>query len=205
MAHWVVVVPEERYEAERMFLHESLELTGLDGVHGSLPAAGDEVALVAAGPEPVVFALGRVLAGPDAADEVPDDPAGSGGARDVVDIGYTRRLFDAPLPFDASLPFDAPLPAAGLPVAGVLPIGSEVFAALVAKADARGEVKSEWLVGLYLPIEAASPAEAVRAFWTYVQQLGPRELPAFVSPLGDELSMQSYVLGDLANQDPEEE
>ena len=38
-----------------------------------------------------------------------------------------------------------------------------------------------------------------------MQQLGPRELPAFVSPLGDELSMQSYVLGDLANQDPEED
>jgi hypothetical protein len=191
MAHWVVVVPAERYEAERMFLHESLELTGLDSLDGPLPAAGDEVALVAAGPEPVVFALGRVLAGADAADEVPDDPAGSAGARDVVDIEYTRRLFDAPLP------------APGLPSTG--PVASEVFAGLVAKADARGEVKSEWLVGLYLPIEAASPAEAVRAFWTFVQQLGPRELPAFVSPLGDELSMQSYVLGDLANQDPEED
>jgi hypothetical protein len=65
--------------------------------------------------------------------------------------------------------------------------------------------KREWLVGLYLPIEAASQADAVRAFWTYALQLGPRELPAFVSPLGDELSMQAYVLGELANLDPEED
>jgi hypothetical protein len=189
MAHWVVVVPEERYAAERLFLHESLELTGLDL---PLPATGDDVALVAAGPEPVVFALGRVLAGADAADEVPDDP-GAGGSRDALDITYTRRLFDAPLP------------ASGLPVSGAHPVDADVFAGLVAKADTRGEVKSEWLVGLYLPIEAASPAEAVRAFWTYVQQLGPRELPAFVSPLGDELAMQAYVLGEASNQDPEEE
>jgi hypothetical protein len=187
MAHWVVAVPEERYAAERLFLHESLELTGLDG---PLPAVGDEVALVAAGPEPVVFALGRVLAG--SGDDVPDDP-GAGESEAVLDIAYTRRLFDAPLP------------ASGLPSAGVRAVPSDVFAGLVAKVDARGEVRSEWLVGLYLPIEAASAAEAVRAFWTYVQQLGPRELPAFVSPLGDELAMQTFVLGETVNQDPEED
>jgi hypothetical protein len=52
-----------------------------------------------------------------------------------------------------------------------------------------------WLVSLDLPIEADSRAEAVRIFWSYVQELGPAELPAFVSPSGDELAMQAFVLG----------
>lgn len=190
-AHWAVVVPAERYAAERLFLHETLELTGVDG---PLPAAGDGVALVAGTAEPVVFALGRVLAWP--ADESPDDP-GSDETLAALAIEYTHRLFDSPLP------------ASDLGVAaGVAPIDAGQFAALVDKAGPEQRVdvaKREWLVGLYLPIEAASPAEAVRAFWTYTLQLGPRELPAFVSPLGDELSMQAYVLGELANLDPEEE
>ena len=38
-----------------------------------------------------------------------------------------------------------------------------------------------------------------------MQELGPRELPAFVSPAGDELAMQAFVLGAEANQDPEED
>ena len=38
-----------------------------------------------------------------------------------------------------------------------------------------------------------------------MQELGPRELPAFVSPSHDELAMQAYVLGAEANQDPEED
>lgn len=62
-----------------------------------------------------------------------------------------------------------------------------------------------WLVGLYLPIEAATPAEAVRAYWGYVEQLGPGQLPVFVSPAGDELSMQAYLLGEPTNLDPEED
>ena len=62
-----------------------------------------------------------------------------------------------------------------------------------------------WLVSLDLPIEAPTPAEAVRLFWSYVRDLGPAELPAFVSPAGDELAMQAFVLGEEANQDPEEE
>jgi hypothetical protein len=36
-------------------------------------------------------------------------------------------------------------------------------------------------------------------------ELGPRELPTFVSPSGDELAMQAFVLGAEANQDPEED
>jgi hypothetical protein len=60
-------------------------------------------------------------------------------------------------------------------------------------------------VSLDLPIEASTPAEAVRLFWSYVMELGPRELPTFVSPAGDELAMQAFVLGEEANQDPEED
>lgn len=194
MAHWAVVVPAERYAAERLFLHDTLELTGLDG---SLPAPGDEVALVA-GPsagERVVFGLGRVVA--RTSDGSPDDPGPAAETVDELDIAYTHRLFDAPLP------------AAGLAAAGpgTYPIDAADFAALRDKAaDQRvGGPRKEWLVGVYLPIEAASQAEAVRAFWTYMLQLGPRELPAFVSPLGDELAMQAYVLGDVANLDPEED
>jgi hypothetical protein len=193
MAHWAVVVPLERYAAERLFAHDSLELTGLDG---PLPVPGDEVALVAAGPEPVVFALGRVRA-VEGEDTDPDDPA-SDGTAGALDIAYTRRLFDGPLAAGGVAEDRGP---------GAYPLDAGVFAALADKARAEhpDAVKKEWLVGLYLPIEAVSQAEAVRAFWTYTLQLGPRELPAFVSPLGDELAMQAYVLGDVTNLDPEED
>ena len=65
--------------------------------------------------------------------------------------------------------------------------------------------RADWLVSVSIPVEAHSPAEAVREFWTYVAELGPRELPAFVSPAGDELAMQAYVLGVEAKLDPEED
>ena len=35
--------------------------------------------------------------------------------------------------------------------------------------------------------------------------LGPKELPAFVTPSGNELAMQAFVLGVESNQDPEED
>lgn len=66
-------------------------------------------------------------------------------------------------------------------------------------------VRRTWLVSVDIPVEAASPDEAVREFWAYVHELGPRELPAFVSPTDDELAMQAYVAGELANLDPEED
>ena len=65
--------------------------------------------------------------------------------------------------------------------------------------------RATWLVSLALPIEAGSASEAVREFWTYVDKLGPTELPAFVWPRGDELAMQAYLLGEPVNLDPEEE
>jgi hypothetical protein len=104
-------------------------------------------------------------------------------------IRYTRRLFDAPLPAD------------GL---GAGPLPEDVFAGLVAKAGPAVPVRT-WLVGVELPIEADSPAEAVRRYWSYLRDLGPRELPAFVAPVGDELAMQAYLLGEAAALDPEED
>jgi len=62
-----------------------------------------------------------------------------------------------------------------------------------------------WFVSVSLPIEADSPGEAVQEFWTYVDKLGPRQLPAHVWPQDDELAMQTYVLDHEANQDPEDE
>jgi|SRR6476660_3980378 len=62
-----------------------------------------------------------------------------------------------------------------------------------------------WLVSVDLPIEAATPADAVHQFWSYVRQLGPSELPAYVRPSDDELAMRAYVLGVEVNQDPEED
>jgi hypothetical protein len=66
-------------------------------------------------------------------------------------------------------------------------------------------VRPSWLVSLDLPIEAGSPAEAVAEFWAYVRELGPAQLPAFVSPRGNELAMQAYLLDAPVNLDPEED
>jgi hypothetical protein len=66
-------------------------------------------------------------------------------------------------------------------------------------------MRRAWLVSVSLPIEAATPAEAVDEFWRYVNSLGPAELPTFVSPVRDELAMQAYLRGEPANLDPEED
>jgi hypothetical protein len=190
MAQWAVVISDERYEAERLFHHDTLDMAAVDGAEHL--ALGDELLVLAVGrswdasaeksapaeePHPMVVALGQVR----------QSPAGP------LVISYTHRVFDEPQPAD-QLALDGVLtrldPAAYRAVAG----------RFAPPAD-----NTTWLVSLDLPIEANSPAEAVRQFWTYVMQLGPRELPAFVWPAGDELAMQAFVLGDEANLDPEEE
>jgi hypothetical protein len=108
-------------------------------------------------------------------------------------VAYRRRAFDAAASVD-----DIEL---GEPVTALDP---EVFARLAARLGSDLDRRT-WLVSLDLPIEATSPAEAVRQFWSYVLQLGPAELPTYVSPAGDELAMQAFVLGEVANQDPEED
>ncbi|MGC4757259.1 hypothetical protein [Micromonospora trifolii] len=186
---WAVLLPAERYEAERLVHHDTLELTGLTDV--SRPGPGDQVAVLADAP-PRLVALGRVTAPSQRHREDPDDPQSPVEPGTLV-VAYTRRAFDEPVPADL-LTLDGPVTA----------MEPAAFRAL---ADQLGPppARRTWLVSLDLPIEAATPAEAVRLFWSYVQELGPRELPAFVSPAGDELAMQAFVLGEQANQDPEED
>ncbi|MFI6268043.1 hypothetical protein [Micromonospora zamorensis] len=186
---WAVLLPAERYEAERLVHHDTLELTGLTGV--VRPGPGDQVAVLVDAP-PRLVALGRVAATGQRHREDPDDPQSDVEPGTLV-VAYTRRAFDEPVPADL-LTLDGPVTA----------LEPAAFRAL---ADQLGPppARRTWLVSLDLPIEAATPAEAVRLFWSYVQELGPRELPAFVSPAGDELAMQAFVLGEQANQDPEED
>jgi hypothetical protein len=66
-------------------------------------------------------------------------------------------------------------------------------------------VRDRWQVAVSLPIEADSPAEAVAGFWSYLRELGPGQLPAYVWPAGDELAMRAYLRGELTNEDPEED
>jgi hypothetical protein len=102
--------------------------------------------------------------------------------------------------------FDAPVPLEGLTLTGgATPVDAETFRRLAAGLGAARGTDRRWLVSVTMPIEAATPAEAVRQFWSHIADLGPAELPAYVWPLGDELAMQVYVLGEQANQDPEEE
>ncbi|MFG3419762.1 hypothetical protein ACIBTZ_22715 [Micromonospora sp. NPDC049460] len=186
---WAVLLPGGRYEAERLVHHDTLELTGLAAA--DRPRPGDRVAVLADEP-PRLVALGRVAAASGQEREDPEDPLSDRGEAPLV-VAYTRRAFDEPVPAEA-VALDGPVTA----------LDPTVFRELADKLGPPPQRRS-WLVSLDLPIEAASPAEAVRLFWAYVQELGPRELPAFVSPSGDELAMQAFVLGAEANQDPEED
>jgi len=178
VAHWVLVISAERYAAERLLSNEALDLTG---VEAQRPTDGELVVFVAATEPPVSFGLGRV----------------SGHEAE-----YTQRVFDAPAPV-------AELGDPRLCQPGLYPLDTGAFGALAATVRAQsppsGSANRTWLVSLDLPIEAATPAEAVRTFWTYALRLGPEELPTFVSPADDELAMQAYVLGEPTNLDPEED
>lgn len=65
--------------------------------------------------------------------------------------------------------------------------------------------RKTWLVSVDLPIEAATPAEAVEQFWSFVRELGAAELPVFVWPTGDELAMRAYLGGEPHDLDPEDD
>ena len=142
-------------------------------------APGDRVALLVDGDTPVLFGLGVVR----------PRPAGPASGAGPAVVAYTRRLFDQPLPAEGLVPG---------------PLAAEEYTRL-AQAAGMPPDRTEWLVSLSIPIEATSPADAVRQFWSYVEELGPSELPAFVSPVGDELALQAYVLGAPTNLDPEED
>jgi len=138
-------------------------------------------------------APGGALPGDDAVLIVGEQAVALGRFGEAGEIVYVKRAFDAPAPAD-DLKLIEPLTA----------LDRETFDRLAERIGAPRERKP-WLVSLAMPIEAGSPAEAVRQFWTYVAELGPAELPAFVWPSGDELAMQAFVLGVEANQDPEED
>jgi len=104
-------------------------------------------------------------------------------------VHYTRRLFDTPVPAGALRPG---------------PLTADEFATLAAEAGP-AEPHRTWIVGVDLPIEADTAAEAVRRYWSYLHELGPTELPAYVAPVNDELAMQAYVMGHQAALDPEED
>ena len=171
-------------------------LTGSDPV-GSGSASPDLVGLELVDADPASAPA------PRGAESLGAEPVGSaiaesgGGVRgeggvEIV-VAYTRRAFDAPVPAPRLRLDDR-----------VVPLDPAVFRDLSARLGAPVDRRT-WLVSVDLPIEAESPAEAVRQFWSYVRQLGPRELPTFVWPSGDELAMQAFVLGAEANLDPEEE
>lgn len=171
MGHFAVVVAGDRLAHERLYADDLITVPDAAAL-----SAGDEVVLLAATTEPVLFGLGRATV--------------DGAVR------YTHRLLDAPLP----VAFDAGL--------GTWPLTADAFTALAGKVDAAHHVgagRRSWLVNVSLPVEARTAPEAVRAFWSLVRELGPTELPTYVSPSGDELAMQVYVLGEESNQDPEED
>jgi len=180
--YWSVVIAADRYDTERLYQRDGLVVSGL----GSSPmAAGDGVVLVAATRTPVAFGIGTVRdLSPVEGGEDRDDGA--------VVITYLQRMFDAPRPVPQSLA-----------TAALTEIDEPIWAGLARPVEV--EAPSTWLVSLDLPIEAPSAAEAVRVFWTYVAELGPQELPTFVSPAGNELAMQAMVGGIEVNLDPEED
>jgi hypothetical protein len=176
MQHWVAIVGEEQFASERLYAHDSVIVPA----HGVAPTAGDSVLLVVAGEPPQLFGLGKILS----------------WYGESVAVAYTHRLLDEPVP--------SPVPPSG---PGLVAIAADAYERVAEQIPASRRIdadRSEWFVSVTLPIEARSRAEAVREFWTYIDKLGPQELPAYVWPRGDELAMQSFVLGTPTIDDPED-
>jgi hypothetical protein len=175
--HWVAVVPADRYEAERAYARDAFHL---DAFH--LDAFQPSYDPPATGDRIALVAA-------------TDPPVLFGlGRVDGDEVRYTHRFFDEP-------------PARGAAYRpGLTEVSPGAFDDLAEGVGRRVDAdRAEWFVMVALPVEAASKAEAVREFWTYVDKLGPAELPAFVWPRGDELAMQAYLLGERVNLDPEED
>jgi hypothetical protein len=177
MAQWAVIIPADRWATERLFHHDTVTV----GSAAPEVRPDDEVLLVADGG---VVALARAAK----------------AKGDGLVLAYVRRAFDEPVAA-GELGLD---PAGAAGVVAVEPGTFRRVAAGIGSGAAPRERKN-WLVSVALPIEAETPAEAVRQFWSHVLTLGPVELPTYVWPSGDELAMQAFVLGEEANQDPEEE
>jgi hypothetical protein len=175
MRYWAGVVTPEQFTTERLYAREAIAIApSLEGE----PVVGDLVALIAATEPPVLFGLGNV--------------SGRAATGEFV-VTYRQRALDEPSTVDGPV-------ALGM---GPMPSVEYTRLARTLTVDGVDEAQAEWFVSVALPIEAATRAEAVREFWTYVERLGPRELPAYVWPRGDELAMQAFVLGAITNLDPE--
>ncbi len=185
MRHWVGIISEQQFAIERLYARDVI---GIAARPDDAEAAekGDPVVLVAAGRPTVLFGHGIIRGRSD-----------EGG----VLVEYQVRIFDDPRPVPADVtPTPAGVGLHSLPTAQFTRLSTLVDATVEASAG-----RSVWFVSVSLPIEASTRAEAVREFWTYVDKLGPMELPAYVWPLGDELDMQAFVQGAVANLDPEED
>lgn len=181
MAQWAVIIPADRWATERLFEHDTLTVADTDGPVEAAAAGGG------------VVMGGGVAVGDDALLIAGEEAVALGRFVSGAEIQYTRRAFDQPVPVD-DLKLTEPVTA----------LEAESFERIAARLTGP-PTRKPWLVSVAMPIEAATPAEAVRQFWSYVAELGPQELPTFVWPSGDELAMQAFVLGVEANQDPEEE
>ena len=176
MAQWAVIIPADRWATERLFQHDTVTVPG-----GAGPVGPDDEVLLVAGSDVVAVAQAVKADGDD------------------LVLAYLRRAFDVPVPAG-----ELGLDEHDARIAGVDPEVFRRLAAAIGGVPGAGGRKT-WLVSVALPIEAATPAEAVRQFWSHVLELGPVELPTYVWPSGDELAMQAFVLGEEANQDPEED
>jgi hypothetical protein len=138
-------------------------------------APGDLVVLVADGDEPILFGLGQMRAD--------------------LRVRYRTWLFDTPLLLPSVLT-DVTIGTRRIP-----PGAYQAVLALIGPVAGQAGRRRDWHVMLHLPIEANTPAGAVREFWTYVEGLGPGELPTLVYPSGDELAMRAYVGGAPVDPD----
>jgi len=216
MSEWAVILPAAQWATERLFHNESVTVA----VPASAVAPDDEVLLVA---DDHVVALARAVKS-DGDDLVLaylrrsfDEPVPAEG---LLPPGADQAGVDRG-PADQAAADQASADRAGADRGGADRAGADQ-----AGADRAGLVRADpaafrrlsaavtgdsrrglptWLVSVALPIEAGTPADAVRQFWSHVVELGPAELPTYVWPSGDELAMQAFVLGEEANQDPEED
>jgi hypothetical protein len=199
---WAIMVAADRFEAERLYQRDGIVLARLAA---SGVVLGDRVMLVAAGHAPVVFALGTVSATHHETLPDGDDLDAAAPVDGDIAISYGARFFDDPRPVSDELALVSVGDAVRIDESQWTAYADQTASAPSGAAADIAAARQTWLVSLDLPIEAASAAEAVRQFWTYVAELGPRELPTFVSPAGDELAMQAMVAGVEVNLDPEED
>src|SRR6266540_1260213 len=176
MRQWLVVVPPDRYGAERLYHHDTLELSGGDQAELAL---GDRVVL-AAGDPLVVFGLGRVT-GTVAGDESdPDDPDAPEAGEGERGISYTHRLLDEPVPWGGAVA------RPGKP----LPLTEAEFGALLARVSPDRAVtapRRSWLVGVELPTEIGD-AGWVRRTADADALIFPRTDPAVIVLVNDGVS-----------------